>query len=110
MSDNLHHGPLTPESGSGLPNWLPPLSAVRGPAALVMTGSCVFALSLIYLLDVSTPPGTSLGAAAIIPVLAAAWTLSDRLAILVTALALGFRLAAGLGGAVPGLEAMTDGF
>src|ERR1700736_6356237 len=104
MSDNLHNGPLTPGSGSGsgLPNWIQPLSAVRGQAALVVTGSCVFALSLIYLLDVSTPPATSLGAAAVIPVLAAAWTLSGRMAVLVTVLAIGFRMAAGLGGAVPG--------
>jgi len=91
------------------PSWARPLSATGGVPALLVTGSCVFALSLIYLLDVSTPPGTSLGAAAIIPVLAATWVLSRRLVVAVVLLALGFRLAAALGGAVNVVEAVTDG-
>ncbi|MDQ6919800.1 MAG: GAF domain-containing protein [Candidatus Dormibacteraeota bacterium] len=108
MSDNPHREPVTADAASALPNWLRPLAAVRGPRALLVAGSCVFALSLIYLVDVSTPPGTSLGAAAIIPVVAATWVLSGRVTVLVTLLALFFRLAAALGGAVPTVEAVTD--
>jgi len=108
MSDNPYPGASIPESGPALPGWARPLSALRGPAAILVAGLCVLALSLIYLLDVLTPPGTSLGAAAILPVLAGAWLLPGRLAVVVTLLALVFRLAAALGGAVPVVEAMTD--
>jgi signal transduction histidine kinase len=107
MSDNLHSGPLTPESGSALPSWSRPLSAVGGHRALLVTGACVFAVSLIYILDLLTP-GASLGTAAIIPVLVAAWVLSGRLAVVVAMVALSFRLATGLGGVVPPVEALTD--
>jgi signal transduction histidine kinase/putative methionine-R-sulfoxide reductase with GAF domain len=81
---------------------------MRGPRALVVTGACVFALSLIYLLDMVTPPGTSVGDAAVIPVLVATWFLSSRLVVMVMLLALVFRLAAVLDGAVPLVAAMTD--
>jgi signal transduction histidine kinase len=107
MSDNLPGDSLTSESGSFLPGWFRPLSAVRGPSALLLAGACVFALGLIYLLDVRTP-GASLGAAAIIPVLAAAWVLSGRLSVLVVLLALGFRLAVALSGEVHLVVALTD--
>jgi signal transduction histidine kinase len=107
MSDNLPGDSLTSESGSFLPGWFRPLSAVRGSSALLLAGACVFALGLIYLLDVRTP-GASLGAAAIIPVLAAAWVLSGRLAVLVVLLALGFRLAVALSGEVHLVVALTD--
>jgi len=107
MSDNLPGDSLTSESGSFLPGWFRPLSAVRGSSALLLAGACVFALGLIYLLDVRTP-GASLGAAAIIPVLAAAWVLSGRLAVLVVLLALGFRLAVALSGEVHIVVALTD--
>ncbi len=107
MSDNPYIEQMTAEPGSNLPGWSRPLSAVRGPRALLVAGACVLALSLIFVLDVLTP-GASLGTAAIIPVLAAAWVLSGRLAVAVTLLAVGFRLAAGLDGAVHPVEALTD--
>jgi signal transduction histidine kinase len=109
MSDNRHAGPSRAETGPALPSWARPLSALSGVPALVVTGFCVFALSLIYLVDVLTPPRTSLGTAAVIPVLAATWFLSRRLMVAVVLLGLGFRLAATLGGAVPVVEAVTDG-
>jgi len=65
------------------------------------------ALSLIYVVDLLTPAG-SLGTAAIIPVLAAAWVLSGRLAVLVTLFALASRLLEGQHSAVPTLESLTD--
>jgi signal transduction histidine kinase/putative methionine-R-sulfoxide reductase with GAF domain len=108
MSDNRHAGPSRAETGPALPNWARPLSATSGVPALVVAGLCVFALSLIYLLDVVTPPGISLGAAAMIPVLAATWVLSRRLVVVVVLVALSFRLAAALAGAVPLVEALTD--
>jgi signal transduction histidine kinase len=107
MSDNLRSESLTSESGSFLPGWFRPLSSVRGPYALLLAGACVFALGLIYLLDVRTP-GSSLGAAAIIPVLAAAWVLSGRLAALVVLLALVFRLAVALSGDLHIVAVLTD--
>jgi signal transduction histidine kinase/putative methionine-R-sulfoxide reductase with GAF domain len=110
MSDNRHAGGAArPEAGPAPPSWARPLSATEGVRAVLVTAACVFALSLIYLLDVLTPPATSLGAAAIIPVLAATWVLSGRLAAFVTILALSFRLAATLSGSVPVVEAITDG-
>ena len=66
MSDNPQPLALVAESGPSQPSWARPLSAVGGPNALLVAGACVFALSLIYLLDVLTPPGTSLGAAAVL--------------------------------------------
>jgi signal transduction histidine kinase len=65
------------------------------------------ALSLIYVVDLLTP-AASLGTTAIIPVLAAAWVLSGRLAVLVTLFALASRLLEGQHSAVPTLESLTD--
>jgi signal transduction histidine kinase/putative methionine-R-sulfoxide reductase with GAF domain len=109
MSDNRDAGASMPEAGPALPSWARPLSAMDGPRALLLTGAIVFALSLIYVADVLTPPFTSVGAAAIIPVLAATWFLSDRLVVLVILLALAFRIAATVGGAVPVVESVTEG-
>ena len=109
MSDNRKAGVTGPEAGPALPSWARPLSAVEGHPAFLLTGTIVFSLSLIYLADVLTPPFTSVGAAAIIPVLAATWFLSGRLVVLVLVLALAFRLAATLGGAVPVVESVTEG-
>ena len=108
MSDNRPAVVSRPETGPTLPNWARPLSATSGVRALVVTGACAFTLSLIYLVDVLTPPVTSLGASAIIPVLVATWLLSGRLVALITLLAVLFRVAAALGGAVPLVEAITD--
>jgi signal transduction histidine kinase/putative methionine-R-sulfoxide reductase with GAF domain len=109
MSDNPQPLALVAESGPSQPSWARPLSAVRGPNALLVAGACVFALSLIYLLDVLTPPGTSLGAAAVLPVLAATWFLSGRTAVLIIVLALGLHVAAAAGGAIPVVQAATEG-
>src|SRR5205823_1019736 len=67
----------------------------------------LFLIALIYLLDVESP-GASFGTVAILPVLAGAWLLSGRLALLVGGLAVGFRLAAGFGASGHGLEVVTE--
>ena len=80
MSHNREAGATVPEAGPALPSWARPLSAVEGHPALLLTGTIVFSLCLVYLADVLTPPFTSVGAAAIIPVLAATWFLSRAVA------------------------------
>ncbi|HEY8760325.1 MAG TPA: ATP-binding protein [Candidatus Dormibacteraeota bacterium] len=107
MSDNRLTWADRPEAGPPLPSWARPLSAQDGLRGLLTAGTCLLALSLIYLIDVLTP-AASLGTAAIIPVLAAAWVLSGRLAVLVTILALAFGLAEGVKGTVPAVEVVTD--
>jgi signal transduction histidine kinase/putative methionine-R-sulfoxide reductase with GAF domain len=108
MSDNPRQVASLPDSGSARTIWARPLSALREPESLLITGACVFALTVIYLLDVLTPPTTSLGAAAIIPVLVATWFIPGRLAVAVMLLGVGFRVAVAVGGAVPVVEAITE--
>jgi signal transduction histidine kinase/putative methionine-R-sulfoxide reductase with GAF domain len=101
-----------PHSAARLPGWLAPLSAARGPTSLIVTGGCVFVLTLVYLLDLGRLGG-GWGTAAIlpvVPVLAASWLLSGRLSVLVVALAIVLQFVAGLATTGHGLEVVTDAF
>ena len=107
MSENIPRGQWNADPPSALPAWARPFSATQPVRSLVVAGACIFALTLILLLDALTP-GASVGAAASLPLLAAAWVLSNRLFVLVGLFAIGLRLAAGFGGAVPLLAGLTD--
>ena len=100
---------LVAEPGSRLPAWARPLSAVAGTPALVVAGACILALCALYLLELLTP-GSTLGAVAILPVFAAAWIVRGNLVLLVVAIGIGFRLAAGLSGGVSPIAGLTDSF
>ena len=111
MSSNPTTEVGIPGPGPRLPEWLAPLSAKARLRALIVAGGCILLLGAIYLLDLGWLGSGGLGTAAILPVLpvlAGAWLLSGRLALLVVAIAVVLQVAAGVATAGHGVEALTD--
>lgn len=82
---------ITRESiGVGLPRSLPgPYGLAGRPEEIAAAAACISLLLLIFVGDLLTPVQVALGALGLIPLLAAAWLLSDRLALAVALVALG---------------------
>jgi signal transduction histidine kinase len=90
-----------------VPDWFRPLRFSRGPGSIVATTLCILLLAGVLGADLVTP-GLSLGSLAVLPVVAATWLLSGRLAALVTILAIVNRLLSGALGGVPALHAGAE--
>ena len=90
-----------------VPDWFRPLRFSRGPGAIAATTLCILLLAGVLAADLATP-GLSLGSLAVLPVVAATWLLSGRLAALVTILAIVNRLLSGALGGVPPLQAGAE--
>ncbi len=74
------------------------------------TALCVFTLALVAVADVKAAPYGTIGAIALLPVLAAAWLLSWRLTLIVVLAAWGVAFLTSLLGPVPPVTALTDIF
>ena len=81
----------TPEPGSRGPSaFLPGPYALAGkPSELPAAAGCIALLLIVFVGDLLTPVQVALGALGLIPLLAAAWLLSDRLALAVATVAVG---------------------
>ena len=95
------------EAIGSLPAWFRPLAAASGRASWVAAGATVAGLTLISLFDLLTR-GTSLAMAAIVPVLAGVWLLSDLGAVLVTGLAMTSLVVVAAAGGDGPVETITD--
>jgi DNA-binding CsgD family transcriptional regulator len=77
-------------NGVGRPRSLPgPYGLAGRPEEIAAAAACIVLLLLIFLGDLVTPVQVALGALGLIPLLAAAWLLSDRLALAVALVAVG---------------------
>jgi signal transduction histidine kinase len=74
--------------------------AGRPVATTLLTGLCLACLCLLLLGDTSTPPGTTVGGLAVIPLLVGGWLLAPLPALALTAAAVALRIAAIVAGAV----------
>jgi len=83
--------PTIPGSrGDNLARILPGPFALAGRAdEIVVAATCIVVLLLVFVGDLVTPVQVALTALGLIPLLAAAWLLSDRLALAVAVVALG---------------------
>jgi DNA-binding CsgD family transcriptional regulator len=83
--------PTIPVSrGDNLARILPGPFALAGRSdEIVVAGACILVLLLVFVGDLVTPVQVALTALGLIPLLAAAWLLSDRLALAVAVVALG---------------------
>jgi DNA-binding CsgD family transcriptional regulator len=76
--------------GVGLSRSLPgPYGLAGRPEEIAAAAGCISLLLLIFVGDLVTPVQVALGALGLIPLLAAAWLLSDRLALAVALVAVG---------------------
>ena len=76
--------------GDRLARFLPGPSALAGrPEEIVVAAGCILVLLLVFVGDLVTPVQVALTALGLIPLLAGAWLLSDRLALAVAVVALG---------------------
>jgi DNA-binding CsgD family transcriptional regulator len=76
--------------GRSLARFLPGPFALAGrPEEILVAAGCILALLLVLAGDLLTPVQVALTALGLIPLLAAAWLLSDRLALAVAVVALG---------------------
>lgn len=76
--------------GAGRPRTLPgPYGLAGRPQEVAAAASCIGLLLMIFVGDLLTPVQVALGALGLIPLLAAAWLLSDRLALAVAVVAVG---------------------
>ncbi|TMD51359.1 MAG: GAF domain-containing protein [Chloroflexi bacterium] len=107
MSDISRRSTSIADAVATIPGWFRPRRFSRGPGAVAATTLCILFLALVLAADLSTP-GLSLGALAILPVVAAAWLLSGRLAALVAGLAILNRVLSGALGGVPPLQAGAE--
>ena len=107
MSDISRRSTSIADAVATIPGWFRPRRFSRGPGAFAATTLCILFLALVLDADLSTP-GLSLGALAILPVVAAAWLLSGRLAALVAGLAILNRVLSGALGGVPPLQAGAE--
>jgi DNA-binding CsgD family transcriptional regulator len=73
-----------------LPRSLPgPYGLAGRPEEIAAAGGCIGLLLLVFVGDIVTPVQVALGALGLIPLLAGAWLLSDRLALAVAVVAVG---------------------
>src|SRR3982074_1073848 len=76
--------------GDSLARILPGPFALAGRSGgVVVAAACIFVLLLVFVGDLVTPVQVALTALGLIPLLAAVWLLSDRLALAVAVVALG---------------------
>jgi signal transduction histidine kinase len=76
----------------------------------IFVALCLFTLALVALADLKAAPYGTIGAIALLPVLAAAWLLSWRLTLIVVLAAWGVAFLTSLLGPVPAVTALTDIF
>lgn len=69
---------------------------------------CLLALALVTMADMVAPTHATVGAIALLPVAAAAWLLSQRLAVVVVVVAMALQAASAVFGAVHPLTAVTQ--
>jgi len=72
--------------GRSLPG---PFALAGRPGELPLAAGCILALLLVLAGDVITPVQVAIGALGLLPLLSAAWVLSDRLALAVAVVAIG---------------------
>lgn len=78
-----------------------PLALSRGSEGWVFVALCLVGLGLVFLGDLHTQPGGSVGALAFIPVVAAGWATSRTQTAVVSTAAIAYRVAAITLGALP---------
>jgi DNA-binding CsgD family transcriptional regulator len=82
--------PISVKRGVNLARILPGPFALAGRSEeIAFAAACILALLLVFAGDLVTPVQVALTALGLIPLLAAAWLLSDRLALAVAVVALG---------------------
>ena len=74
----------------------------------VFMAICLVALALVTTADIVAPAHATVGAIALLPVGAAAWLLSRRLAVVVVVVAMALQVLSTIVGAVPLLTALTQ--
>ncbi len=77
-------------SGSFISRFLPgPFALAGGPEEILAAAGCIALLLLVFVGDLLTPAQVAIGALGLLPLLAACWLLSDRLALAVAVVATG---------------------
>lgn len=75
---------------------LPPYALAHRPQELPLAGTCVLALVLVFIGDITTPVQIAVSALGLLPLLTAMWLLSAPLALVVAAVAIGQLLLTGI--------------